>query len=353
MKFLLVVTFLVSVGFSQVIKVSKQQQVDLGIKTQNITLMKSILNGPYTGRVVMNKKDIISISSNVEAVVDDIFVSELEHVKKGQKLLTLKSNALLNLQQEYIEANLEDTNAKQNYKRNKKLHVEGIISKKKLLLSQKLQKSTSVRVRLSANKLFSNGFTPKMLQTLKRTNTPFPKITIFAPKAGVVHTVNVNIGSYVVGEDKMVEIYGDGKRFIAITIPVKDLDTIHVGDVSSFANYKATVSAIGNIVHVSSQSVLVKALIIDAKNIMINRVYEVSIATSVANVYKIKKTALVYDGNKAIVFKKVVSGFEVIDVEIIKEGQNCYIVKALLTGGDILAARATSALLSAKENEGE
>ena len=86
---------------------------------------------------------------------------------------------------------------------------------------------------------------------------------------------------------------------------------------------------------------------------MINRVYGVKIHKEVSGVVKIKKTALVFNAGAAYVFKKVSKGFDVVSVEIVSEGPRCYMVKAELKHGDLLAVSSTAALLSAMEEEDE
>ena len=348
-----IITLTVSLFGLETIKVTEQQQHDLGIRMQAVTSINTIDFGPYSGLVVLDKKDVITVSSNMESIVKTIYVRELEHVKKGQKLLTLRSNALLSLQQEYIKAILERESANQNYERNIKLQSDGIISNKKLLESKKIKRTSDLHVNLLKSKLLTNSFSVSMLESLEKNSTPIAEITLYASQSGVVNDVNVNNGTFVSADHKMIEIYADGKRFIEITVPVKNVNNISLGDKSSFELFSANVTAIGNVVNKSSQSVIVRAMIDDAKDIMINRVYEVNIAKKVSTAYKVKKSALVFDDSKSLVFRKNALGFEVLEVEIIKEGPTCYIVNADLNVGDLVAATSTAALLSAKESPDE
>lgn len=352
-KLIIILTLTLTLYSLETIKVSQLQQNDLGIRTQTVTSIESVEFGPYNGVVVLDKKDIITVSSNIESIVKNIYVRELEHVQKGQKLITLKSNALLGLQEEYIESILESEGANQNYERNLKLQKDGIISNKKLLESKRIKLSSDLRVNLTKSKLLTNGFSYQMIKKLQKTNTPISELIIYAQKSGVVHSVNVNNGEYVLAENKMIEIYADGKRYIEITVPVKNVENIHIGDKTHFESFSAKITAIGNVVNTGSQSIVVRAIIDDTKDIMINRVYEVKIAKKMSGTYKIKKTALVFDENNSLVFRQNSQGFEVVEVEIIKEGPVCYVVKADLKDGDILAASSTSALLSAKDSGDE
>ena len=178
-------------------------------------------------------------------------------------------------------------------------------------------------------------------------------MTIYASRSGVVRKVNVNIGEYVSSEHKMIEIYADGKRYIEITVPVKNIKNISLGNAVEFASFSAKVTAIGSIVNASSQSLVVRAKIEQTDEVMINRVYEVHIEKKVSGVYKIKKTALVFNEAQSLVFRKLAEGFEVLEVSIVKEGPVCYIVKADLQDGDEVAASSTAALLSAMESGDE
>jgi len=338
---------------AQIIEISKKQQDDLGIKTQEVKIVDFITVGPYNGIVTLDKRDIISIGSTVDAVVKNIYVRKLEHLKKGEKLISLKSNELLNLQEKYIKALIESKNIDKNYERNTKLQEGGIVSQKKLLESLQAKQSIDLRVKLSANELLASGFSKNMLQRLQQNHQPIMAINILAPRDGIVDNIDVNIGEKVESNRSMMRIFADGKRFIELSVPVKAIGNISVGDKCTFDSYSATITAIGNVVNSESQSVQVRAMIDSAKDIMINRVYLVEIRKKINGAVKIKKSALVFEDSKGYVFKKVANGFEVVSVNIIKEGPACYIVDAKLKAGDALAVSSTSALLGAMESEDE
>jgi len=78
---------------AQIIEITKQQQNDLGVKTQVVTSIDSISVGPYNAIVTLDKRDIISVGSSVDAVVKNIYVRKLDHVKKGEKIFTIYSES--------------------------------------------------------------------------------------------------------------------------------------------------------------------------------------------------------------------------------------------------------------------
>jgi membrane fusion protein, heavy metal efflux system len=352
-KIIGLVLIAVTLYSSQIIEISQEQQHNLGIKTQEATQMRYIALTPYNGKITQNQKDKITISSNFEAIVDAIYVSRFSHVKKGEKLLTLKSNALLTLQRDYIESNIQNKTAKLNYERDIKLEKRGVISQKRVLESKSIYESTLITLKLSENQLLTNGFAKKSLENIKLTNRVLQSHNIYAPKSGVIDALDVNVGEFVEANKKLVEIYADAKRYIEISVPASVAENLSLGDLCEFSKYKAKIVAISNIVEEASQSVMVRAEIQNPQGTMINHIYEVKILKDVSDCVKISKSALVFVDGDAFVFKRVDKGFEVIDVEIVSEGPVCYVVQSELEAGDTLAASSTAALLGALEDQSE
>lgn len=338
---------------AQTIKISQEQQQSLGIKMQATTKMQHIALTPYNGRVVQSKKDTISLSANLDAIVQEIYVSRFSHVRKGEKLLTLKSNALLNLQKEYIESNIKYNYAELSYKRDVKLEEKGVISQKRVLESKSNYDSSRLALKLNENQLLTNGFTTAMLQRIKSTSKPILTQEIYAPKSGVINEITVNVGEYVGADKQLIEIYADAPRYIEISIPADVAQNISIGDLCEFDTYKAKIVAKSTVIDEASQSLVLRAEILNAEDILINHIYEVRILKDVSDSVKITKSALVFVDAKAFVFKQVESGFEVISVEIVSEGPVCYVVKSELKAGDMLAASSTAALLGVMEEGDE
>lgn len=338
---------------AQVIEISQEQQEKLGVKTQVATQVQYIALTPYNGRVTQSQKDTITISSNFQAIVDDIYVSKFSYVKEGEKLLTLKSNALLSLQSDYIESNIQHKTAQLNFNRDVKLETKGVISKKRVLESKSVYESALLTLKLTENQLITNGFTTRMLEKLENTGRIILTHDVYAPKSGMIDTLDVNVGEYVEANKKLVGMYADAKRYIEISVPIGVAKELKIGDLCEFSKYKAQIVAISNIVQEESQSLMVRAEIQNPEGTMINSAHEVKILKDVSDCVKISKSALVFVDGSSFVFKRVANGFEVAHVEIVGEGPVCYVVKSELKAGDALAASSTAALLGALEEEGE
>ena len=334
---------------SQNIEISPKQQSDLGIKVQEITVIDNVAYGPFNALAVLDRKDILSLGANVDAVVKEIYVGKFASVKKGEKLITLKSNALLEIQREYIDALIQNQNSVKDYERNAKLEKEGIISKKIFLVSQQLRRSSDLRVELSASQLLSNGFTKAMLQKLSQTHKPIEEVTLYSTINATIFEINVNSGEYVQADKNLMLLYGDGARYLELDVPVDVAQNLVLGDTVVFASKEATIVAISDIADPKNQSVKVRARIEDKNGVFINKVYSADIFKNVPAAFKVKKSSLVLSENKPYIFKQTPSGFEVLPVTIISEREQCYIINADLHAGESVAATSTAALLSAME----
>jgi len=343
---------LLTLGFLSLfatIEMSQKQENELGIKTTKPKKTTSIEFGAYNAKVILDAKDIISVGLAVDAVVLDIFVTKLSSVKKGDKLLSLRSSELLNLQKEYINALIESDNAQKNYQRNERLFNEGIISQKNLFISQKEKLNSQLKVKLNESELLMSGFDEVPLKRVRDTHKLVEFINILAPRDGLVNTIDVNIGQKIESNKTMMIIYADAKRYLELNVPIVVVNNIVLGDRCYFESQSAKIVTISNIANEVTQSVKVIAVIEDAKDVIINRVYFAKIKKSIENAFEIEKSALVYENNKPIIFKKVPKGYKALNVLILKEDAQTYTIQADLTNEDEIAVSSTSALLSALE----
>lgn len=349
MKILLLLT-LICLSLFATIEMSQKQQDDLGIKTTKVKKATSIEFGAYNAKVTLDAKDIISIGLAVDSVVTDIFVTKLLHVKRGDKLLSIRSSELLNLQKDYINALLESENSLKNYQRDEKLYHEGIISQKNLFASQKERLNSEIRVKLSESELLMSGFDTSMLNRVRETHKLIESITILAPRDALVDSIDVNVGEKVDSSKTMMKIFADSKRYLELHVPIDIAKNIALGDRCYFEDKSAKIVAISNIADEETQSIGVRAIIEDAKDVMINRVYFAKIKKSVEGAFEVAKSALVYEQNRALIFKKVSNGYEPLSVLILKESPQSYVIQAHLSESDEIVSSSTSALLSALEH---
>lgn len=352
-KLISLVLFALSLPASQNITVTQEQQKNLGLKTSQVVSAKSLSFGPFSGRVSLDKKDLISLGFGLDAIVEEIYVRQYQRVKKGERLLSVSSYALLDLQNDYLSVLLEEQSLAEILARDTKLFATGLISQKRLSNARKESSESSLKRQHLKNKLLLAGFAPAALGSLEKEKISKGRLDIFSPKAGVINAIESNVGAFVQAQQPLLSLYADGKRYLEISLPLRAAALLKTGDFCTFGGHSATITHISNLVDPSSQSLQARALIERADEVLINTVYEVRVVKKIEKAFVITKSSLVFHENSPRIFKKTAQGFEGLSAEIVFEDANSYIIKADLKEGDALASSATSALLGAMEGENE
>jgi multidrug efflux pump subunit AcrA (membrane-fusion protein) len=352
-KLISLLIFALSLPASQNITVTQEQQKSLGLKTSQVVSAKSVSFGPFNGRVSLDKKDLISLGFGLDAIVEEIYVRKYQRVKEGEKVLSVSSYALLDLQNDYLSVLLEEQNLAEILTRDTKLFAKGLISQKRLSKARTESSESSLKRQHLKNKLLLAGFTSAALRSLEKERISKTRLEIFSPKAGVINEIDSNVGAFVQAQKPLLSLYADGKRYLDISLPLRAATMLKAGDVCTFEGHSATITHISNLVDPSSQSLQARALIQKAQEVLINTVYEVRITKKIEKAFVITKSSLVFHENTPRIFKKTAQGFEGLSAEIIFEDANSYIIRADLKEGDSLASSATSALLGAMEGEDE
>lgn len=352
-KLISLVLFALSLPASQNIVITQEQQKSLNLQTSQVVSAKSLSFGPFSGRVSLDKKDLISLGFGLDAIVEEIYVRQYQRVKKGERLLSVSSYALLDLQNDYLSALLEEESLAVILARDTKLFAKGLISQKRLSKAHKESSESSLKGQHLKNKLLLAGFAPAALHSLEKEKISKTRLDIFSPKAGVINAIDSNVGAFVEAQKPLLSLYADGKRYLEISLPLRAAAMLKAGDLCTFGGHSASITHISNLLDASSQSLQARALIERAEEVLVNTVYEVRVVKKIEKAFVITKSSLVFHENSPRIFKKTAQGFEWLNAEIVFEDANSYTIRADLKEGDALASSATSALLGAMEGEDE
>lgn len=353
-KLLIVLFVCVSLLDARLIEMSEGQKRDLGVQTQQVQQIEKITMPSLNAKVTLAPKDIISITPRVDGVIADIYVKKFEKVAQGEKLFSLRSSELLELQQEYLSLSLEYQNKEQNYQRDEKLYEAGLIAHKRLLLAKQEMMQSKLLFESLQNQLLESGFDMKKLEQIRQSLSPLRVLEYYAPKAGQIYVIDANVGKSVSDDTKIITLYAEGVRYIEFEAPLKIAKQIALGDHCSFEDYRAKIVSISELVNEESQSLSMRALIENPQDIAVHTIYQIKLETKTQKkLFKVAKSALVFSEGDAYVFKKVADGFEALQVKLINEDEAYYTLDAELVSTDEVAVSSTVALLSAMEEEDE
>ncbi|MGH1335059.1 MAG: efflux RND transporter periplasmic adaptor subunit [Aureispira sp.] len=164
----------------------------------------------------------LEITSNISGTIVELYVKEGDLVKKGQLLAKVDPEALVSVveraeaaadgaaaqlasvraQRRQLEAQFENTEI--IYKRNKKLHADGVISKAEFEAAEASYKASQANLETASENIRAAQFTVQSSKaTVREQKNNLSQTKIYAPINGVVSTLYKKQGEQVVGTAQM------------------------------------------------------------------------------------------------------------------------------------------------------
>lgn len=237
--------------------------------TESKNLSEVINANGYTKLPPQNQADV---SVFISGLVQDIFVTEGQFVRKGQTLAMIESLEFTKLQEAFLssESNLELLGAE--YERQKTLQEENVNSKKTLQRAKaeyEIEKARHASLQTQMRTLKMNGRS-------KATST----IPVTAPISGYITEVNVRIGTNATPGEPLFSMVDNSKMHVDLLVYEKDLQKVKPGQSVHFIltnqdNTEITgkIFSIGKAFENETKSVAVHADILNDKQILIPGMY--------------------------------------------------------------------------------
>src|SRR5512139_2057855 len=115
---------------------SPQQQQTLGISVAPLVKAEGVNGQLVQAQVTVPPAQLRVISASLEGMVEQLTVSEGDHVKAGDIIAQLQSPQLLELQRELLQALSQQRLALSEWKRDEELFNEGVIAQRRYLETQ-------------------------------------------------------------------------------------------------------------------------------------------------------------------------------------------------------------------------
>lgn len=170
-------------------------------------------------------QQLISISAPLGGFLKSTKLLQGSRVKKGETIATIENLEFIQLQQDYLEAKSQAELTLADYERQQKLASENVNSGKSLQQSKTAYTTWQAKY---------NGFTEK-LKVLNINTESVDKgqitstINLYAPIAGYVTQVNVNIGKFVSPTDILFEIVDTEHLHAELIVFEKDVLKLKLG----------------------------------------------------------------------------------------------------------------------------
>lgn len=220
--------------------------MDIQLTQPMVRLIES--NIYLSGKVVSTPNNRASVSSDIEGKVEKIFVNEGNLVKKGTPLMTLRSMALIELQNQFFEAKSQLDFLSLEYKRQEELIKNKIGALVEFQNTDAKYKAAKSKVNALQAKLQTLGFSKEsMTNSEVATN-----ITIYSPIDGYVFLLPVQLGVLATTDMTLAEIVNNSELMADVFVYDKDLDNIAEGqnvEIDFIAH--SYPSVIGTVAHIS------------------------------------------------------------------------------------------------------
>ncbi|MBE7171541.1 MAG: efflux RND transporter periplasmic adaptor subunit [Williamsia sp.] len=226
-------------------------------------------------------------------------------VKKGQVLAVMEDQSFVQLEQDFLTAQVRLVQLQKEYERQKLLNASKSTSDKVFEQTSGDYQSQRILVKSLQEKLLLIGIRPEGLNE----NTISRNVNIYAPITGYITAVHVNPGKYVSPSDILFELIDPDDLHLVLTVFEKDVLTIHPGqkiktslvsDASS--SYEAEVRLVGKLLD-SNRSVEVHCHFTGPTPPLFPGMFvNAEIAVTNSHVIAVSDEAVVRSGEKEYVF---------------------------------------------------
>jgi len=289
------------------VELSERQMEAVGIEIGQFSYLPLKNTVKANGTLELPPQKQADISAVMAGQVSQINVIEGDRVQAGEVLATIEDPAIIDMQQQFIEAYEQRDYLQQDFERKKRLLDEGVGSQREFQESASRYRSNEARITGLRSKLELLGLNPaQVLEGNISSSVP-----VRTPIDGFVRVVEVNTGSYVNPGDHMFEVVDNSELHIDLMVYEKDLHRVKEGQSLYFryANqptsdlYRGEIFAVGKAFEQNPKAVRVHAHLMENKPNLLPGLYvEAMIVTDEEAVRSLPEEAVVSDGGQSYIF---------------------------------------------------
>lgn len=203
------------------------------------------------GNIVSSTKGEAQITSRIAGTVKSIINELGDYVQQGATLLTVESNEIVSLQQEFVNIAARYSEVKSAFERAASLYSDSIIAKKDFIAAESNYKSLQAQYQGVKQQLNLLHINPDNVLNGKFQSS----INIVSPINGYITQRNCMLGEYVTPDKNLMSVVNNNRAFLQLNVFEKDITKLTDGEkvqVVEFYNhnnpevkYKAHISKIG------------------------------------------------------------------------------------------------------------
>lgn len=221
-----------------IIRLSEEQMKTMELSVTRLQARNLQATLRLNGKVDAAPSDVVSVTSALGGYVRKIHILPGTSFTKGQLLAVLEDNQFIQLQQDYLTAQVQLKTAELNYERQKALNRTQAASDKTLQQAEADCQTLKVSRKALEEKLRLIHIDPKNVSTDNLRST----IHLYAPFSGTVSEIRVNTGQYVSPTETLFELVNPAGLLLRIKAFEKDLPALKTGQELRFSTNEGLTS---------------------------------------------------------------------------------------------------------------
>lgn len=301
------------------------------------------------GRVVIpnDRRDLLI--AGVTGRLESALVNPGDTVKAGQPLLRLYSAELVGLQRAYLAASGAAALAGKRLTRDEALFADGIIAESRVQDSRDQALQSAAALQEQRQLLSLAGMSKTSIESLRSANDLSPRVTLTAPRGGVVLEQPVEVGAQVDTGTALLHLAATDRQWVELQATREQLASVAIGDAVEVVGCTAQgkVIAAGGQLDAGTQTALVRAQFSAAGACLApGQFVQLSIvpAAAPAGSVTLASEAVVQRAGKDYVFVEESGGLRPVPVKVLRRQGDVTVLGGGISAGTRVAAKGIAAL---------
>jgi membrane fusion protein, heavy metal efflux system len=261
---------------------------------------------PFTGKIVTSANGLVKISLPLTGIVQHFYCNEGQKVQKGQVLLNVSGNEMIDIQKEYAESSAILKKLSSEYERIKELYKENIGTQKELISAESVYKAEKAKNMALRMKLKTMHLEPEKIEDALFSHT-YP---LKSPINGYITKIHAKAGQYTEQHSVVMEILDEKQFLIKLSLFTKDINKLKTNQKIQFnfidnkgGSYSARLSTLNKTINEESKTLDCLAEIEDSQNMNIinNQFVEGYIIVDTLSLISVPLEALVKTENETFI----------------------------------------------------
>ena len=346
-KQLFIWALLVSMGTGQNVSLTAEQEKNWQINIEQPTASKMLPLGDFVAQVVTPPSLLHTISLPFEANIKQLNVAMYEEVKKDDLLSKVTGTQWISIQQKAIGHVITYRHQEQLTTRKNILCKEEIIPQKECVAANAELESAKINVSASKALLKSYGASDEMITMLFKELKLSATMDVISSVDGRVVVLGATPGKSTNPSDALFVIQTKGQLWLESDIEANRVKSLKEGQKVSIGldgnDFDTSILHISPVINPTNQTRQVRFMIPKDIDIVAGLRTNAHISFAYDSV-KVKKTSVIKDGEKQIVFVQIKEGYSAVAIKILSEDDSYYFVKPF-TGVESGIASSSVAIL--------